>query len=136
MNNNKPNRFLSMLGMKCPNCHKGNMYTNKSIFPLGKLLDMPERCPVCGQKYEIELGFWYGTGYVSYALSVATIGILAIMYALIVGFSWKDNSIFIFLGIMITSMIVLQPLIMRFSRVLYLYVFVKYGKGSSLEDKK
>jgi hypothetical protein len=37
---------------------------------------------------------------------------------------------------MITSMIVLQPLIMRFSRVLYLYVFVKYGKGSSLEDKK
>jgi uncharacterized protein (DUF983 family) len=91
MNNKKPNRFLSMLGMKCPNCHKGNMYTNKSIFPLGKLLDMPERCPVCGQKYEIELGFWYGTGYVSYALSVATIGILAILYALIVGFSWYHD---------------------------------------------
>lgn len=124
-----PNRFVSMMKMRCPNCHQGNMYTNKSIFPLGKLMDMPEHCPVCGQKYEIEVGFWYGTGYVSYALSVALIASLAVAYAVLVGFSWRDNSIFIFIGVMIGALVILQPWIMRYSRVLYLYVFVKYGKG-------
>ena len=32
---------------------------------------MPKRCPECNQPYELELGFWYGTGYVSYAMTVA-----------------------------------------------------------------
>jgi uncharacterized protein (DUF983 family) len=121
--------------MKCPSCHKGNMFTNKGIFPLNDLLKMPERCPVCNQKYEIEVGFWYGTGYVSYAISVGTIFILAILYALTVGFSYKNNSIYFFIGVMIATLAILQPWIMRYSRVLYLYVFVKYGQSqkSSIE---
>jgi hypothetical protein len=130
-----PNRLLSMLGMKCPNCHTGNMYTNRNIWPLNQLLDMPERCPVCNQKYEIEPGFWYGTGYVSYAISVGLIFIMAILYALTVGFSWKDNSIYMFVGVMIAALIAFQPWIMRYSRVLYLYVFVKYQKGQTLKGQ-
>jgi len=130
-----PNRFVSMAKMKCPSCYKGDMYSNKSIFPLKGLLDMPERCPVCNQKYEIEVGFWYGTGYVSYAISVGTIFAIAVMYALIVGFSWKDNSIYMFIGVMVSSLVVLQPWIMRYSRVLYLYVFVKYGRGQTLKSE-
>lgn len=126
---------MSMARMKCPNCHKGNMYTNPGIFPLNKLLDMPERCPVCNQKYEIEVGFWYGTGYVSYAISVSMIFLLAVLYALTVGFSWKNNSIYIFVGVMIAALVVLQPWIMRYSRVLYLYVFVKYGRGQTLKSE-
>lgn len=110
------------------------MYTNKSVLPLGNMLDMPDRCPNCGQKYELELGFWYGTGYVSYAISVALIGVLAAAYAVLIGFSWKDNSVFYFIGIMIAAMILFQPWIMRYSRVLYLYFFVKYGKGSKMHD--
>ena len=132
----KPNRFLSMARMKCPNCHKGNMYTHKSIFPLGKLLDMPENCPVCGQKYEIEVGFWYGTGYVSYAISVGLIFIIAVLYALTVGFSWRENSIFYFIGVMVSAILILQPWIMRYSRVLYLYVFVKYGEGQKIKSSE
>jgi hypothetical protein len=130
-----PNRFQSMAHMRCPNCHKGNMFTNKSIFPLNKLMDMPERCPVCHQKYEIEIGFWYGTGYVSYSISVGLIFIMAVLFALTVGFTWRNNSIYIFLGVMITSLVIFQPWIMRFSRVLYLYVFVKYGRGQTLKSE-
>lgn len=126
MNNTAPNRYLSMFKMKCPNCHKGNMYTNKSIFPLKEFMDMPEHCKECGLKFEIETGFWFGTGYVSYALSVATIFIMAVIFALTYGFTWRNNSIFIFIGVMISSLVILQPWIMRLSRVLYIYVFVKY----------
>jgi uncharacterized protein (DUF983 family) len=132
---NKPNRLKSMAMMKCPNCHQGNMYINRSIFPLKQLMNMPERCPVCNQKYEIEIGFWYGTGYVSYAISVGTIFILAILYALTVGFSYKNNSIYFFIVLMISALIILQPWIMRYSRVLYLYVFVKYGRGQTLKSE-
>ncbi len=127
-----PNKYVSMAHMRCPNCREGQMYTNKSVFPLGKMLEMPERCLVCDQKFEIEPGFWYGTGYVSYAISVGMIFCMAVIFALTVGFSWENNSVYVFIGIMIASMVVFQPWIMRYSRVLYLYVFVKYKRGNSM----
>ena len=136
MEKKAPNKYVSMAHMRCPNCREGHMYTNKSVFPLGKMLDMPEHCPVCGQKYEIEIGFWYGTGYVSYALSVGLIAVIAILFSLTVGFSWQTNSVFWFIGIMIVAMILLQPIIMRYSRVLYIYFFVKYGEGTRLKSSE
>jgi uncharacterized protein (DUF983 family) len=130
MENKAPNRLMSMATMKCPNCHKGSMYKNKSILPLNEFMVMPEHCEVCGLKFEIETGFWFGTGYVSYALSVGTIFVLAVIFALTYGFTWRNNSIFIFIGVMISALVLLQPWIMRFSRVLYIYVFVKYKSSA------
>ncbi len=126
MDNTAPNRYVSMAKMKCPNCHKGNMYKNKSIFPLKEFMAMPEHCPECGLKFELETGFWFGTGYVSYALSVGMIFVMAVIFAVVWGFSWRDNSIFIFIGIMVSALVILQPWIMRLARVLYIYAFVKY----------
>lgn len=99
------------------------------------MMDMPERCPKCDLKYELEVGFWYGTGYVSYAMSVGIIIVIAVLFALTVGFSYKNNSVFWFVGIMVFLMVVLQPLIMRYSRVLYLYFFVKYGEGQKMKSQ-
>jgi hypothetical protein len=90
------------------------------------MLDMPERCPVCGQKMELEVGFYYGTGYVSYALTVGLLAIYAVVFAFAAGFSYKDNSVFWFLGTAIVGLTLLQPWLMRLSRVLYLYMFVRY----------
>ncbi|MFA6057129.1 MAG: DUF983 domain-containing protein [Taibaiella sp.] len=132
----KPNIFSSILQMKCPNCRKGNMYINKSIFPLKDMMNMPERCPVCGQKMEIEVGFYYGTGYVSYGLSVAIAVFNIVWYAVLVGFSWKDNSVWWYLGITVIMLILLQPLLMRLSRVIYLYMFVKYGSFSARDNER
>jgi uncharacterized protein (DUF983 family) len=125
-----PALLTSMLKMKCPNCRKGSMFTNKSIFPLAKMLDMPDHCPECGQKMELEPGFYFGTGYVSYALTVALLAVVFIAYWVIIGLSYKDNSIFIALTVAVALCVLLQPWIMRISRVLYLNMFVKYGKGN------
>jgi hypothetical protein len=132
----KPALLPSMLKMKCPNCRKGDMYVNKSVFPLGKMLDMPERCAVCGQKMELEVGFYYGTGYVSYGLSVGLFFFNLIWYWLIFGISYKDNSIFYYLITSIVIVVVLQPWLMRLSRVLYLYMFVKYGRGTKFVSEE
>jgi hypothetical protein len=59
-----------------------------------------------------------------------------ILYAIILGLSYKDNSIFYALGVGVGAAIVLQPWLMRMSRVLYLYMFVKYGKGSMVKSQE
>ena len=123
----KPSLIGALLGMKCPSCRKGFMYKQKSYFPMSTMMEMPEDCPVCGQKMEIQVGFYYGTGYVSYALSVGIFFINLAWYWLIFGLSWQDNSVFYYLGTSIGIILLLQPWIMRISRVLYLHMFVRYG---------
>ncbi|HRO43210.1 MAG TPA: DUF983 domain-containing protein [Flavipsychrobacter sp.] len=136
MPDSKPALIPSVFKMKCPNCRKGNMFCTPAIFPMKRLLDMPERCEVCGQKMELEIGFYYGTGYVSYALSVGLLGVCFIAYWLILGLSYKDNSIFFALGVAVAVVLLLQPWLMRISRVLYLYMFVKYGRGSTMKSEE
>ncbi len=90
---------------------------------------MPEKCPHCGQKFELEVGFYYGTGYVSYALSIALMVAIWLVYWVVFGLSYADNSVFYCLGLSMIILFVMQPWLMRLSRVLYLYMFVRYGKG-------
>lgn len=100
------------------------------------MLDMPERCPVCNQKYELETGFWYGTGYVSYGITVGLSVFTFILWWILIGFSVDDNRIFYWLianGILV---IVLQPWLMRLSRVVYLWFFVKYSDNYERENPK
>ena len=88
---------------------------------------MPDVCPECRQPFELEPGFWYGTGYVSYALSVGYLIITFILWKIFIGMSIDDNRFFWWMGISIITLILLQPWLMRFSRVCYLYFFVKYN---------
>lgn len=118
----------SILKMKCPKCREGQMFKKKSLYTIKGIFDMPEECEVCGQKMEIEPGFYYGTGYVSYGLCVALSVTYFIIYAVLFGVSVEDNSLFYFLGSDIALMIILMPLIMRYSRVIYLYMFVRKDK--------
>lgn len=87
---------------------------------------MPPRCPECNQPFELEVGFWYGTGFVSYGLSIAFTAISFVAWYIFIGMSVRDNRFFWWMGINIFMLIVLQPWLMRFSRVIYLYFFVKY----------
>jgi hypothetical protein len=133
MKKKRPNYFLSILKMKCPHCRRGDMFLHKVIlhWRLSKILDMHENCPVCGQKYELETGFWFGTGYVSYALGVALSVFTLILYWLIFGLSFWDNSIFWWLGINGVILLFSQPWLMRISRVVYLYFFVYYDEDTA-----
>ena len=56
---------------KCSRCGTGDMFQDKSSYKLRSLMKMNKNCPTCGQRMEIEPGFYYGTAYVSYSLTVA-----------------------------------------------------------------
>lgn len=102
------------------------MFTEKNPWKLKQTLKMPEKCSECGQPFELEVGFWYGTGYVSYALTVAISVATFVAWWFLIGMSVNDNRFFWWLGSNAVFLILLQPWIMRLSRVIYLYFFVKY----------
>lgn len=133
----KPNYLWSMFTMRCPRCRRGDMFKNSNPYKklkLSSILDMYERCPVCNQKFDLEPGFWYGTGYVSYALVVLFSAITFVVWWIIIGISTDDNRVLywlLFNGILI---VILQPWFMRFSRVVYLNFFVKYNENYDKEE--
>ena len=99
---------------------------------------MHEHCPVCGQPTDIEVGFYYGTGYVSYALSVAFIVSTFVAWKVLIGmtFDIDDNRIFYWMGTAFVLLFAVQPLLMRLSRSLWLSMFVSYDpdwKNNPLE---
>jgi len=95
---------------------------------------MHKHCPACGQKTEIEAGFYVGTGYVSYALTVAFSVATCIAWWVLIGFSINDNRVFWWMGVNAVLMIALQPYFMRLSRVVWLSFFVRYDKGWRIAD--
>ncbi len=126
MASSKPNLIWSILSNKCPRCRRGFMYKNGNPWKLKKTLAMHDSCPVCGQPFELEVGFWYGTGYVSYALSVAVTVATFVAWYVLIGMSVQDNRFFWWMGINIVLLLVLQPWLMRLSRNIWLYFFVSY----------
>jgi hypothetical protein len=93
---------------------------------LKHIFDMPDNCPECGQRYDLEPGFWYGTGYVSYALAVAISVSTFVAWWVLIGISTTDNRIFYWLIANTIILVVLQPWLMRLSRVIYMRFFVSY----------
>lgn len=118
--------------MKCPRCRMGRMFNDNNPYRslrLSKIFNMPEKCPVCNQRFEMEPGFWYGTGYVSYALAVAICVTSFVAWAVLIGISYKDDRIFYWLIFNSILLLLLQPWLMRLSRVIYIRFFVKYDEN-------
>jgi hypothetical protein len=89
-------------------------------------MEMNKDCPVCGQPTEIEVGFYYGTGYVSYVLSIGICFISLLVWWLTIGLSVDDNRFFFWLGFNAVLLICLQPWLMRLSRSIWISWFVKH----------
>ncbi len=116
----------STLGCRCPRCREGKLFQNPVSISMKKNMLMNKECPVCGQPTEIEVGFYYGTSYVSYVIGVALSIASLIVWWVIIGLSTEDNRFFFWLGFNSVLLILLQPWLMRFSRSLWISWFVKY----------
>ena len=113
----------SILTGSCPKCQEESMYVEKNPYKLNTLYKMHETCSHCKTRYQIEPSFFYGAMYVSYALNVAlSVAVFVISY-LFVHASLKTTFIAIIL-----SNIVLFPFVLRWSRNIYINMFVSYDK--------
>ena len=122
----RPALLPSVLRNKCSRCRRGDLYLDPNPYHLKTFMRMHETCPVCGQRFEIEPGFWYGTGFVSYALAVAVSVATFIAWKVLIGISLDDNRLFWWMGVNGVLLVVMQPLLMRISRTIWLNFFVHY----------
>jgi len=127
--------ITSMLQLKCNHCREGDLFQNKRSYSKD-FMKMNEKCPVCGHLTEIEPGFYYGTGYISYALTIAFSVSTFIAWWVLLGFSIYDKSLFYWLATNAVLLIAMQPFLMRLSRATWFSFFVRYNKHWKEESPK
>ncbi|MBC6410581.1 MAG: DUF983 domain-containing protein [Ekhidna sp.] len=113
----------SILKHRCPQCREGRLFTH-SAYHLKKTMKMYEKCSQCGQSFHLEPSFYYGALYVSYGLQVAIFatvsGAIAILYP-------GAPTAWYLIGVTV-AILVLFPLVIRFSRSIWIHIFVKYDE--------
>ena len=116
----------SVFGCRCPRCREGKLFQHPLNLKLKNVLKMNKECPVCGQPTDIEVGFYYGTSFVSYGITVFLSVVSFIVWFLTIGISVYDNRFVYWLIFNAVFLLCLQPWLMRFSRSLWISWFVKY----------
>jgi uncharacterized protein (DUF983 family) len=117
----KGSKLNSILTGTCPRCQNESMYLDKNPLHFSKILKMNEKCSHCDLKYQIEPSFFYGAMYVSYGLNVA-LGVAAFIISYLI-FNSSIKTAFIAI---IVSNIILFPFVLRWSRNIYINIFVSY----------
>jgi uncharacterized protein (DUF983 family) len=126
--NYQETKLYSVLGNKCPHCHKGNFFETNNSYNLKKFSNMNSRCAVCNEDFRKEPGYYFGATYVSYGLTVA-FGI-ALFVVLCGVFDFSAIPFLLFYSVFL---IILLPLFYRYARLIWINFFVNYKKE---EDKK
>jgi hypothetical protein len=120
----KPSLLPALLTMKCPSCRQSTVFVNKSLFPLGKCLALKDECEVCGERMKSESN---NGGGINYALTMMLFFLNLLWYWPIFGLSYKDYSVFYYLMASTVVVVLMQPYLMRLSRMLYLYIYIGFG---------
>lgn len=129
---NKGSKLYSILRMKCPKCQETPLFEDSNPYNLSKVFDMPKTCSHCGQRFELEPGFYYGGMYVSYALAVAW----AVAVFVAINVLYPAYSLELYLVITVISMLILTPLFFRLARAVWINFFVNYDPPVSHDDQK
>jgi hypothetical protein len=102
------------------------MFVHDNPWNLKQTMRMNDVCSVCGQHFNPEPGFYFGSSYISYAITVAISGATFFAYWFFIGFPFLGNHIFYWLIGNAVLLIGIQPYLMRVSRTGWLAFFVRY----------
>ena len=119
------NTLFALVTLKCPRCHKGNMFSYSNMYVWKTSHLMPEKCTCCEQLMEPETGFYYGAMYLSYGLYVALF-VPSFLITVLLDLPYLE-----FLISFIVLIVLISPYIFRLSRACYLYMFVSYDAEKS-----
>ncbi len=116
--------IYSMILNRCPRCHQGHVFKSQNPYDLKRMFELHENCDCCGLKYTKEPSFFYGAMYVSYALAS---GWFLLWFALQ---NYVLNWDLLAFALFVTgTIILLSPLNLRWSRLIWLNFFFKYNKN-------
>jgi uncharacterized protein (DUF983 family) len=101
-------RLLAILTQRCPVCLTGPIFRS--------LLETHKHCPHCGVHYEREHGFYLNSMFIAY-----TLGFLIILPSAFYLF-WIESTVPFFSMAIIVEILLLWPLIFRYSRVIWMHM--------------
>lgn len=117
----KGTKLYSILKLKCPKCQEGDLFINKNPYKIKDLDKMPLKCPVCGEDFYRETGFFYGAMMISHATTTLIAVIVHITVFHFYGWAIAPNILSL-----LTILIISFPLVFRSSRAIWINFFVKY----------
>jgi uncharacterized protein (DUF983 family) len=114
----KLSMLQAMAQCKCPKCTEGDMFTHSAL-DLIHFNEVADQCPVCGFKFEVEPGFYQGAMFFIYAFDIA----FSIIFGFSAYFVFNDPPLWVYYIAIIAPVIFSVPWIVRYSKVLMLYLF-------------
>jgi uncharacterized protein (DUF983 family) len=113
--------------MKCPRCREGKMFPEGTLFT--KFMKMNDHCQVCGQSFQPEPGYYFGAMFVSYALNAGFF--IAVWIALY--FIMDEITLTAMIVALVVVVLGLLPITFRLSRVLWIYMFIRYDRSKQTQ---
>jgi len=117
-------KLYSILFGACPKCHQESMYVEKNPYILTDTLKINDTCSHCSTRYRMEPSFFYGSMYVSYG-----VGIAFALIAFAISYLIFESSLMTAFIAIIGTLVSLMPLIMRWSRNIWINLFMSYDKS-------
>ena len=105
----KISRLQAIWRLRCPRCLSGEVFES--------LWKMRRTCPSCQLEYEREQGYFLGAMYISYGMALA----LSVPMVLCLMVFW-NFSINEFLLVLLLTLALLSPLLLRYSRILWMHI--------------
>lgn len=115
----------AILQGKCPQCRQGRLFKSKA-YNLKNFMKVHLHCTVCNARFAKEPRFFEGAMYISYVLNVG----LFLTSAFIIHNFFGKQPVWVYMTTITLAVTLLYPLLFRYSRIIYLYVF-----GSLTYDK-
>ena len=115
--------MISFFSNRCPSCERAPIF--------GRFLSMNRECPSCGAVFEKESGYFIGAMIASYFLGVF-LAFPVILFLIFI--SHAETAIAI--GVTAALILVLQPLLFRYSRLLWIQIEHRLTKAIHQNQKR
>jgi len=127
----KGTKLFSVVNGKCPKCQEGNFFKYGFTFNPSKITKLHDNCSHCNLKYMIEPSFFYGAMYINYGITVA----ISVAVFVIAKLGFELDLLQSFLMVL-AALIVLAPINLRLSRILWINMFVNFKEETEIEKLK
>ncbi|MGJ8745503.1 DUF983 domain-containing protein [Polaribacter sp.] len=127
----KGTKLFSVVKGKCPRCQEGDFFKYKFTFNPSKVTKLHDNCPYCNLKYMIEPSFFYGAMYVNYGITVGLSIVTFLISTLIFNLSMLQS-----FAAIIIALLVLAPINLRLSRILWINMFISFDEKQNSVVKK
>ncbi|MEQ7798580.1 DUF983 domain-containing protein [Pedobacter sp. ASV1-7] len=129
----KTSKLYAIVHSKCPHCRRGDIFTG-SLYGFN-IQHTNTHCPHCGQRFEIEPGYFYAAMYISYAMNCAELITLSIATYILSGGYLEFDAFWLYVGVIFTGTLLLSPFNYRYSRVILLHWLSPKIKYNAYYDK-